>query len=140
MLIKCSAIVHTENTVFLVKKTKITSDYVLAPPQQIVTEGIDPVATIRQCVLRQTGFEPLRIRLFKVTTGRANPDNRPFLHFIFGCEVGPEPARRGTQTITPITPDDATKLALENKIRDKLLLQLLFEYKHDLTARLPVII
>lgn len=125
MKIKCTAIVHFNDGVVLVRD-KDSGLWRL--PERELDETQDVLTCIRRCVVAQTGYRTKTLRFFKIQSLPKTTKQGALLHFIFGSEVSQTPLQQAELDTQHFTPNEIMLLAARNKFTDPFLLNLLHMY------------
>ncbi len=125
--VHCSAIVHWENGVVLVREGP-QSKWRL--PDRVLQGSEGPILCVRRCVLVETGYRAQVLRLFKIVTHGDVP--KQTVRFVFGCQIEPVQLQDSGLELATFSPDSVLQLAQKDAFEDPLLIKLIYDFKNHI--------
>ena len=119
MSVRCSAIVHWEGGVVLVREDPKAKWRL---PERELHRDEGPILCIRRCVLLETGFRAQSLRLFKIDAHGSDP--KQAVRFVFGCQIEPAQLQVPPLEVASFEAGQILKLIEKKEFEDQLLMKI----------------
>lgn len=124
--IQCSAIVHWQDGVVLVRESEKAKWRL---PTKTLSDDEGPILCIRRCVITETGYRAQILRLFKILTGGTAKNKS--VQFVFGCKIEPAQLQEPTCDVQTFTPNEMIKLVDRGLFENQLMMQIITNFKNQ---------